>query len=54
MLENYKSPFDSYEWSSPWEKKSNKKNPFDTNNNTSKNQDTSAFDNVKEWKTPRH
>lgn len=49
MSEKYSSPFDSYEWPSPWENKNNKKNPFDTNS-TSINQDTSAFDDIKEWK----
>ncbi len=34
--------FDTYSWPSPWESTNNKKNPFDTQN-TSQNQDTSAF-----------
>ena len=41
--------FDSYSWPSPWES-TNKKNPFDTPDNHSKNNDTSAFNtNTSSW-----
>jgi len=40
--------FDSYSWPAPWESTNNKKNPFDTKQNTSNN-DTSAFDDVNKW-----
>ncbi len=36
--------FNTYNWPSPWESTNNRKNPFDTEETTSQNNDTSSFD----------